>query len=77
MNTAKRNIDALENRIGLMATLAKIIEVDRSRHGNEGEAPILNDHYYGSLVEAIEIVAESCYRELGQLDERIEGEAKP
>ncbi|MGP9635336.1 hypothetical protein ACT3R7_20040 [Halomonas sp. AOP43-A1-21] len=77
MSTAKRNIDALESRIGLMTALANIISIDRTRDGNEGEAPILNDYYYGSLVEAIDIVAESCYRELGLLDEKIEGEAKP
>ncbi|MBP5979063.1 MAG: hypothetical protein KA748_02555 [Halomonas sp.] len=77
MSTAKHHIDALESRIGLMATLANIINIDRMRDGNEGEAPVLNDYYYGSLVEAIDIVAESCYRELGQLDEKIEGEAKP
>lgn len=77
MNTAKRNIDALESRIGLMTTLANMINIDRMRDGNEGEAPIYNDYYYGSLIEAINIVAESCYRELGLLDEKVEGEAKP
>lgn len=77
MNTAKRHIDALESRIGLMATLANIINIDRTRNGNEGETPILNDYHYSSLIEAIEIVAESCYGELGQLDEKIEGEAQP
>ncbi|OWV29293.1 hypothetical protein [Halomonas campaniensis] len=74
MNTAKRHIDALESRIGLMASLANIINIDRMRDGNEGEAPILNDYYYGSLVEAIEIVAESCYRELSHLDDASEEE---
>ncbi|MGP9632090.1 hypothetical protein ACT3R7_03380 [Halomonas sp. AOP43-A1-21] len=73
MSNAKHHIDTLESRIGLMATLAKIIEIDRTRKGNEGEAPILNDYYYGSLVEAIEIVAQSCYGELGQLDEKVNG----
>jgi|GEM_PF-1460811 hypothetical protein len=76
MRTAKSNIDALESRIGLMTSLANIINIDRMRDGNEGEAPILNDYYYGSLIEAIEIVAESCHRELGLLEEKIEGEAK-
>lgn len=74
MSNAKRHIDALESRIGLMASLANIINIDRMRDGNEGEAPILNDYYYGSLVEAIEIVAESCYGELGHLDDAFEKE---
>ncbi|MFU1517426.1 hypothetical protein ACM25P_02690 [Vreelandella alkaliphila] len=76
MSNAKRHIDTLESRIGLMATLANIINIDRIRDGNEGEAPILNDHYYSSLIETINIVAESCYGELGQPEEKIEGEAK-
>jgi len=76
MSNAKRHIDTLESRIGLMATLANIINIDRIRDGNEGEAPILNDYYYSSLIEAINIVAESCHRELGHLEEKIEGEAK-
>ena len=75
MSNVKRNIATLESRIGLMASLANIINIDRMRDGNEGEAPILNDYYYGSLVEAIEIVAESCYGELGRLDNAIEKEA--
>ncbi|MBE0398997.1 hypothetical protein EI168_02595 [Halomonas sp. FME1] len=76
MSAAKHNIDALESRIGLMATLANMINIDRMRNGNEGEAPIYSDYHYGSLVEAIDIVAESCYRELGQLDEKLEQEGK-
>lgn len=75
MSNVKHNIATLESRIGLMASLANIINIDRMRDGNEGEAPILNDYYYGSLVEAIEIVAESCYGELGRLDNAFEKEA--
>lgn len=77
MSNAKRHIDTLESRIGLMTALANMINIDRMRDGNEGEAPIYNDYYYGSLIEAINIAAESCYGELGQLEEKIEGEAKP
>ena len=77
MSNANRHIDTLESRIGLMTSLANIINIDRIRDGNESEAPILIDHYYSSLIEAINIVAESCYGELGLLEEKIEGEAKP
>jgi hypothetical protein len=73
MSNAQRNLKNLESRIGLMASLAKIIDIDRARDANEGEAPVLNDYYYGSLVEAINVVADSCYQELGLLEEKIEG----
>lgn len=76
MSNAKSNLETLESRIGLMASLAKIIDIDRMREANEGEAPVLNDYYYGSLVEAIEIVAESCYQELGHLEEKVKQEGK-
>ena len=76
MSNAKRNIDALESRIGLMSSLANIIAIDRMRDANEGEAPVLNDHYYGALIEAIDLVADSCYDQLGQLDENIKREGK-
>lgn len=74
MNHAKRNIAALESRIGLMATLANMINIDRMRDGNEGEAPIFNDYHYGSLIEAIEIVADSCYVKLDRLDDALDKE---
>lgn len=73
MSNVKRNLEALESRIGLMASLANMINIDRMRDANEGEAPIFTDHHYGALIEAIEIVAESCYGELGQLDEKVNG----
>lgn len=76
MNTAKRHIDTLESRIGLMATLANMINIDRMRDGNEGEASIFTDHHYGALVEAIEIVAESCHQELGHLDDAFSREGE-
>ncbi|MCO7245249.1 hypothetical protein [Halomonas sp. Mc5H-6] len=62
-------LETLENRIGLMATLANMINIDRMRDGNEGEEPIFTDYHYGSLVEAIDIVAESCYGEIGKLEQ--------
>lgn len=71
MSNVKRNIDALESRIGLMSSLANIIAIDRMRDANEGEAPVLNDHHYGALIEAIDVVADSCYEQLGQLDEKV------
>lgn len=72
---ANRRLETLESRIGLMAALANMINIDRMRDANEGEAPIFNDYYYGSLVEAIDIVAESCYGELGKLDQELEKES--
>ncbi|WP_447044275.1 hypothetical protein [Vreelandella sp. H-I2] len=72
MSNVKSNIDTLESRIGLMATLANMISIDRMRDGNEGEAPVYNDHHYGALIEAIDVVADSCYQELGHLDEKIQ-----
>lgn len=71
MSNVKRNIDALESRIGVMAALAKIIDIDMSRNGNEGEEPILTPYHYSSLIEAIDVVADSCYEQLGQLDEKV------
>ncbi|MDN3561242.1 hypothetical protein [Vreelandella neptunia] len=75
MSNAKSNLETLESRIGLMAALAKIIDIDRGCAANEGESPNLNDFHYGALVEAIEIVAQSCYGELGQLDDAFKKEA--
>lgn len=74
MSNVKRNIATLESRIGLMATLADMINIDRMRDGSEGEDPIFTDYHYGSLIEAIDIVAKSCYGELGKLDQELEKE---
>jgi len=71
MSNAKNNLEALESRIGLMSSLANIIAIDRMRDANEGEAPVLNDYYYGALIEAIEVVADSCYEQLDHLDEKV------